>query len=87
MISDDLKEGANVVIHSGNVKIATFVAGSLQPFVMNRFGEVAIGHFCEFLCGHDLLLQNGMAVLETFKDPKKKKKKDKINKNKYAPIP
>jgi hypothetical protein len=62
MVSHDLEEGLNVIIHSGHVKIATFVAKRLRPFVVNRFGEVAIGHLFEFLCGYDFLLQNRMAV-------------------------
>jgi hypothetical protein len=68
MVSHDLEESSNVVIYSDNVKIATFVAGRLKPFVVNGFGEVAIGHFCEFVRGHDLLLHNGMAGLEIRKD-------------------
>jgi hypothetical protein len=62
MVSHDLEEGSNVVIHRGHVKIATFVARRLKPFVVNIFGEVAIGHLSKFLCGHDFLLQNGMVV-------------------------
>jgi hypothetical protein len=46
----------------------------LKPFVVNGFGEVAIGHFCEFVCGHDFLMYNGMAVLEIRKDADTKKK-------------
>jgi len=62
MVSHDLEEGSNVVIHSDDVKIATFVAGSLKSFVMNGFGDVAIGHLCEFVYGHDFLLHNGMII-------------------------
>ena len=43
MVSHDLKEGSNVIIHSGHVKIATFVAGGLKPFDVNGFGEVING--------------------------------------------
>jgi hypothetical protein len=75
MVSHNLKEGANIVIHSGNVKIATFVAGSLKPFVVNRFGEVVIGHLCKFLYGHDLFLENGMAVIKLRKDADIRQKK------------
>jgi hypothetical protein len=75
IVSHDLEEGSNVVIHSGDVKIATYVAGSLKPFVVNGFDEVAIGHLCEFLCGHDLLLENRMAVLEIRKDVNIRQKK------------
>jgi hypothetical protein len=78
MVSHDLEEGSNVIIHSGHVKIATFVAGSLKPFVVNRFGEVAIGHLSKFFCAHDLLLQNVMAVLETSKNLEIRKKNKKI---------
>jgi hypothetical protein len=49
-------------------QIATFVAGRLKLFVVNRFGEVGIGHLCKFLYGHDLLLQNRLTVLEIMKD-------------------
>jgi hypothetical protein len=70
MVSHDLEEGSNVVIHSGHVKIATFVVGRLKPFVVNRFGEVAIGHMYKFLGGHDFLLQNRMAVSEISKAKK-----------------
>ena len=88
MVSNDLEECSSVVIHSGHVKISTFVAQGLKPFVVNLFGEVAIGHLCKFLGGHVFLLENRMAMYETRKEQEKiKERKIKNNINYDTPIP
>ena len=38
----NLKERLNIVIHNGQIQIATLVARRLKQFVANGFGKVAI---------------------------------------------